>query len=61
MEVMCHVCGTCFQPDIDPVDGTSNSIAVQLKDGRLFFICNYCVNYNIEKAIKMIEERGACL
>ena len=61
MELMCHVCGTCFKPGNDPIDGTPNAIAVQLKDGRLFNICNYCVKHNIEKAIADIEERGGCL
>ena len=60
MELMCHVCGTCFRPGNDPVDGTPNAIGVQLKDYRMFYICNYCVKYNMEKALKLIEERGGC-
>ena len=60
MELMCHVCGTCFKPEIND-NGTPNAIAVQLKDGRLFNICNYCAMYNIEKAILMIEEIGGVL
>lgn len=57
-ELMCHVCGTCFKPGNDPIDGTPNAIAVLLKDGSLFNICNYCVKYNMQEAIDMIDQRG---